>query len=182
MNNKLIVVILAAAAAIIGYVLLAGKNRPENPPTNGTAGSFEECAAKGFPIEESYPRKCKTPDGETFTENIGNSLAKMDFIRVDNPKPNTVVKSPLEITGKARGTWYFEASFPVRIVDADNNELGISHAEAQGEWMTENFVPFKATLEFSEPQTDTGTLILEKDNPSGLSENADQLAFPIRFK
>lgn len=31
--------------------------------------SFEECQKAGFPILESYPRKCQTPDGRTFTES-----------------------------------------------------------------------------------------------------------------
>jgi len=29
---------------------------------------------------ESYPRQCRVPDGETFTENIGNELEKDDLI------------------------------------------------------------------------------------------------------
>jgi len=32
--------------------------------------NFEECVAKGYPVLESYPRQCKTPDGETFVEKI----------------------------------------------------------------------------------------------------------------
>ena len=32
--------------------------------------SFEECAAAGYPVMESYPEQCKTPDGRTFTKNI----------------------------------------------------------------------------------------------------------------
>ncbi len=29
-------------------------------------GSFEECALAGYPIMESYPEQCRTPDGRTF--------------------------------------------------------------------------------------------------------------------
>lgn len=28
--------------------------------------NFDECAAAGFPIMESYPERCATPDGRTF--------------------------------------------------------------------------------------------------------------------
>ncbi len=35
--------------------------------------SFEECAAAGNPIMESYPEQCRTPDGRSFTRNIGTS-------------------------------------------------------------------------------------------------------------
>ena len=32
--------------------------------------NFEECAAAGYPVMESYPRQCKTPDGRNFVETI----------------------------------------------------------------------------------------------------------------
>ena len=107
---------------------------------------------------------------------------KENLIRLDPPKPNEIVKSPLLIDGEARGTWYFEASFPVSLYDANGKLLARTPAEAQGEWMTENFVPFKAGLKFDPPTTDTGFLILEKDNPSGLPEHADELKIPVRFR
>jgi hypothetical protein len=32
--------------------------------------SFEECAAAGYPIMESYPEQCMTPDRRTFTRPL----------------------------------------------------------------------------------------------------------------
>lgn len=32
--------------------------------------TFEACAAAGLPIMESYPERCTTPDGRTFTRDI----------------------------------------------------------------------------------------------------------------
>ena len=106
---------------------------------------------------------------------------KPDLIIVAVPKIGDTVKSPLIIKGKARGFWFFEASFPIRIYDNDGRELGVAAAQAQGEWMTTEFVSFEATLEFKNPATEKGFLVLEKDNPSGLPENADELRVPIRF-
>ena len=34
--------------------------------------SFEECIAAGYPIMESYPRQCRTPDDRSFVETILN--------------------------------------------------------------------------------------------------------------
>ena len=107
---------------------------------------------------------------------------KENLIRVTTPVPNQIVKSPIQIEGEARGTWFFEASFPIRLLDANGKELGVAVAQAQDEWMTENFVPFKAELRFSNPTTVAGTLVLEKDNPSGLPEHDDELRLPIRFE
>ncbi|MBI4094343.1 MAG: GerMN domain-containing protein [Candidatus Liptonbacteria bacterium] len=111
----------------------------------------------------------------------GGDADKSNLIRLETPLRDAVVRSPLVVRGEARGTWFFEASFPVRILDGNGNELGVVPAQAQGEWMTEAFVPFEATLTFTPPTTDTGTLILEKDNPSGLPEHADELRIPVRF-
>lgn len=101
-------------------------------------------------------------------------------ISVSQPSANAVVTSPLLVTGEARGTWYFEASFPVKLLDDQGNEIAITPAQAQGEWMTEDFVPFEATLEF-ETDALVGTLVLEKDNPSGLPENAASISIPVQF-
>ena len=106
---------------------------------------------------------------------------KDDLIRVSNPKQNQTIKNPLSIEGEARGTWYFEASFPIKIIDANGNILGTAVAQAQSDWMTEDFVPFKAQLNFATSSTEQGVLILEKDNPSGLPENDDELQIPIIF-
>ncbi len=103
------------------------------------------------------------------------------LIHATIPKPNDIIKSPLVMSGEARGTWFFEASFPVRLLDGDGKEIVRTIAQAQGEWMTENFVPFDARLEFKPPITNTGTLVLERDNPSGLPENDRRLTIPVRF-
>lgn len=146
--------------------------------------NFEECVSAGYPVAESYPRQCREPGGKLFVENIGNELEKLDLIRIENPRPNQVIASPLTIRGEARGNWFFEASFPVKLYDANggNITLNPSYITASSEWMTADFVPFEATLEFKAPAADTGTLVLEKDNPSGLPEHADSLSIPVRFR
>ena len=104
-----------------------------------------------------------------------------DRIRVSEPAPNSAVRSPLTVRGQARGTWYFEASFPVKLLDANGRILAQAPAQAQGEWMTENFVPFSVTLTFQVPPPGPGTLVLEKDNPTGLPEHAAELRIPLQF-
>jgi hypothetical protein len=100
-------------------------------------------------------------------------------IVIDAPKEGATVTSPLTVIGKARGGWYFEASFPVRLLDALGNEIAVVPAQAQGEWMTEDFVPFIAELTFSVPSAQYGKLILMKDNPSGLPENDEQVEVAV---
>ena len=106
---------------------------------------------------------------------------KTNLIRLTSPKSNEIVQSPFLIKGEARGFWFFEASFPARLLDGNGKEIAVGIVQAQGEWMTEDFVPFEVRLEFQQPATESGMLILEKDNPSGLPEHADELRIPIRF-
>lgn len=178
MKSKVYLIIFAVLlTAVSAYFYWRPK--PEQKPAE--ISSFEECAAAGYPIMESYPEQCRTPNGKTFARNIGNELEKSDLIRVSSPRPGQTIASPVEISGEARGFWFFEASFPVKIIDDNGFLLGILPAQAEGEWMTENFVPFKAKIHFAAPSTQNGVLILEKDNPSGLPEYADELRIPIVF-
>lgn len=111
-----------------------------------------------------------------------------DLINVINPMPNEVVDSPLVVTGEARGTWYFEGVFSLVLTNWDGEIIGEVNAEAQESWMTEDFVPFEATITFDSPYSagdpefmQNGALILQKANPSGLPENADALEIPVMF-
>lgn len=143
--------------------------------------SFEECLTAGYPVGESYPRRCTTPNGRAFTENIGNELNTQALIRVSLPRPNDVIVSPLIIEGEARGQWFFEASFPVDLISDSGTILKTVVAQAEGEWMTTNFVPFKAQLEFDAGSSVSGELIFHRDNPSGLPELDDEFRVPVKF-
>jgi len=172
----LLIVFILGGVAI--YLILFKPGEAPRPIIN----NFEECVSAGYPVLESYPRQCKTPDGKSFTEDIGNELEKSDLIKIDNPRPNQIIESPLFVKGEARGNWYFEASFPAKLFDDNGFLLGITPAQALGNWMTEDFVPFNVILPFAVPSTSKGRLILEKDNPSGLPEYADELRIPVYFK
>jgi len=178
--NKLLVFFITFLVVLAGYFAVK-LYYPLGEPAE-EINSFEECVEAGYPVLESYPQQCQTPDGKSFTEDIGNELEKADLIRIDNPRPNQSIESPLSVKGQARGYWFFEADFPVKLFDDNDFLLGIKPARALGEWMTEDFVPFEVTLPFAVPSTKKGKLVLEKDNPSGLPENADELIVPVTFQ
>lgn len=157
-----------------------GFEKASNENNSRKVTSFDECAAFGNPVMESYPRQCRA-DGITYTEDIGNELDKSDLIKITNPRPNQIVSSPLEITGEARGLWFFEASFPVYLYDGNGKLVSQGLAQADGEWMTEDFVRFTSNLTFVQPKTKIGKLVLMKDNPSGILEKDDELRIPVVF-
>lgn len=129
-----------------------------------------------------YYQPPTSPDQPANTDVQGGVPIKIDSVTMDFPKSGSIIKSPVTITGKALGIWYFEASFPVEITDANGNVLGQFHAEAQSDWMTIEAVPFTATVTFKNSPTDTGFIVLKKDNPSGLPEHDASVRFPVRFR
>ena len=104
------------------------------------------------------------------------------MIKISVPQKNQLITSPLTVTGEAKGGWYFEASAPVKILDANGKIIGQGPVQAQGDWMVSGFVPFKGTITFSAPTTSTGTVVFMNDNPSGLPENDRSYSVPVRFK
>lgn len=131
--------------------------------------------------------------GYFFINKGQTPTTKEDLIQVESPRAGEVISSPLTIKGEARGFWFFEASFPVILVDWDGRIIAQGIATAKSDpadggagWMTTEFVPFEAELKFEKPEfvgdfSKRGALIFKKDNPSGLPEHDDALEMPILF-
>ena len=185
---KIVISILLALIVISGIWFFLLNRDTENPvvpdPLLEQIISFEGCAEAGYPIMESYPRRCALPDGRVYAEEIEVNPeydnASENLIRVETPHPGGVVGKEFVVTGEARGYWFFEASFPIEVVGADGNTIAGSYATAEGDWMTEDFVSFKSEMiDLPSAYTGPATLILKKDNPSGLPENDASISIPI---
>ena len=176
-KNVLIFIVFAVVVVWLGFSQY-NKKTPEP-----VVLSFEDCVKAGYPVMESYPRQCKTPDGRTYAEELPEQItytkASADLIVVELPFPGAVTGKEFSVIGKARGYWFFEASFPLELLDKDGKTIAWSFAQAQGEWMTEDFVPFKGEIKAPESYIGPATLILHKDNASGLPEHDASISFPI---
>lgn len=102
-------------------------------------------------------------------------------IAVSMPALDGVITSPVGIEGQAAGSWFFEGSFPIKVLDGDGTVLGTGTAQALGTWMTTGTVAFAANIPFATPKDATGTIVFTNDNPSGGGENAKQFIFSVRF-
>ncbi|MBN2072319.1 MAG: Gmad2 immunoglobulin-like domain-containing protein [Actinobacteria bacterium] len=155
---------------------------------DGPAGSKPDSAneSESMPQEEQDPTEIEAGSVETETASgdetgTAEEDSLPDLIRVTSPEPDEMVSSPLLVKGEARGTWFFEATFPVKLIDADGNIILSHYAGAEGEWMTKDFVPFSAELIFENPPVKTGILVLERNNPSDLPENDASITIPVKF-
>jgi cytoskeletal protein RodZ len=119
--------------------------------------------------------------GKEMIDLDSKKVAEGINIRVTSPHVNETIASPLTITGEAKG-WYFEASFPVKLVDEKGVVLSEGIAQAKGDWTVDDYVPFEAELKFDVNGSAGGDLVFQKSNPSGLPENAGSFSFPIFFE
>lgn len=171
---------------LLAWAISTSVTTPEEPALE--VASFEDCAKAGYPVMESYPRRCNTPNGLSFTEVISSEAsitytnATTDLIVVELPFPGAVVGKQFSVIGKARGMWFFEASFPIEILDKNGAVLATGIAQAQSDWMTTEFVPFKADISIPLTYIGKATLVAKKDNPSGLPEHDGSISFPLTIE
>ena len=124
-----------------------------------------------YSSEESTKEEQTTASFENFEEEIV----------VEHPAPGEMISSPLKIKGKARGSWFFEATAPVELVSVKGEAIAQGYLTARGDWMTEDFVPFEAVIKFPKPKTAAGFLVLKNANPSGLPEQEKTIRIPVYF-
>lgn len=103
------------------------------------------------------------------------------MVRFDHPQSGQVIQSPLRVQGGARGMWYFEGSFPIKLLSDKEGVITDHYVMADSEWMTEDFVSFSTQIPFSHPEGASGRLVLERSNPSGRPERAQEVGIPIQF-
>lgn len=103
-----------------------------------------------------------------------------NLIRVEQPKEGQKISSPLKIQGEAKGYWFFEASAPVRLVSESGKVLAEKYISATDDWMTEDWVPFEAELEFTTKEK-RGYLIFNRANASGKPEHDRVMRIPVVF-
>lgn len=88
MTNKIIIAIIAAVIVVLAawQLFFKGTFQKFQP------ASFEECVAAGYPIAESYPRQCFTPDGKSFTETVEQPVQRPSSPSSDATAPESAVE------------------------------------------------------------------------------------------
>lgn len=190
---RIVLIVLVLGAAVLVWVELKQDGSRRLQPAADEQEVVSGFSAEGGSV--SGGSLSESEDTDEVTQTTYTSLKGIELI-VTSPIKDSVVTSPLTITGEAPGFWYFEATFRVTLVNWDGLIIAEGYATAQGEWMTEAMVPFTTILEFTDvlPLTEEiedlsqvqdfmkkGALILQRDNPSGLPENDDAIEFSIRF-
>jgi hypothetical protein len=102
-------------------------------------------------------------------------------VHVVLPQPNQAVDPVFTVSGEAPGQWFSEASFPVQVRDRNGNILQQATAKAMGNWQTTGQVKFAVSVTVSQYHG-PATVVLLRDNPSGMPENDDSVSVPVMIK
>ncbi|MFT3727442.1 MAG: Gmad2 immunoglobulin-like domain-containing protein [Terricaulis sp.] len=105
--------------------------------------------------------------------------ADLNLASVTTPMAGAQSKSPLIVTGIAPNNWYFEASFPVRVIDLNNQVLAEGPAQAQSDWTVQGPVQFKAELNFLVLTETHATLVLQEDMPGENKPAPREVRIPV---
>ena len=160
---KIVALVLAVIIIVLlGVLFFYNPAKAPEAPAPLPSGSVSSTAGASAPLV--------SPDG---------ALA----VATSSLMPGQLVQPPLRLEGTVTGGgWFFEATFPIRILDADGTVLGTTTARAEGDWMSTGTVPWSATLDFGQARGATGTIVFMNDNPSGDPANAKTFSVPVRFK
>lgn len=69
MEDKIRIAIAIVVVALVGLTFWVLQSS-----TKSKVNNFQECVNAGYPVMESHPRQCKTPDGRTFVEDVEPNL------------------------------------------------------------------------------------------------------------
>jgi len=130
----------------------------------------------------SKQKSTSTPKTSDSSESAQTYTSQKNVkVLIYTPTKNAKLSSPVAVVGKVPGNWSNEAVFPVVLKDSNGTVVAKGSAQVLGDWMTSQPVFFSAKLTYTSTPSGAGTLVLQKDNPSGVAANDDTVIIPIRF-
>ena len=79
-KSTILSIVAVVVLLVVGFLIFKSRTATEM----SLVTNFEECKNVGYPILESYPAQCKTPDGRTFVEAGESPAAENPDSSVDN--------------------------------------------------------------------------------------------------
>lgn len=183
MNTRTSTIVLGALvlilALVIVFLLARGNGSTSQTATSTSATSSVEVNTANSPIVNAtttITTTTKTTAAATYHNATSAQIA------VSAPKPGAALSGTISVSGQAVGPWYSEAVFPVKLLDKNGTVIATGQAHAQGDWMTTSLVPFTAQITVPQGYTGSATLVLAKDNPSGLASHDASVTIPVTIK
>lgn len=182
--NTVVVVVLVIIFTLIGAAAAYFARQPHINNLNNKVSSLNTRVSQLQGNQSSnQPAQQPSSGSNGNSSGNGNSYTSPKGVKVIiyEPANGATVSSPVGVIGRVPGNWSSEASFPVVLKDSTGKAVASGNATVLGNWQTTQLVPFSAKLTYSTSPTGSGTLVLEKDNPSGQTQNDDSVSIPVKF-
>ena len=180
----LLVIAIAAVASFATYTWQHNQVNSLSMKVNTLNAKISSLNNQVSTLTAQLNKACQ-PDQQTNTNpacaNYTYKSPKGVSVLVFTPAKGAAVASPVAVVGEVPGNWSFEAEFSVQLKNSKGDIVAQAPAHLLGDWQTTNLVPFSVQLTFAGSQSGSGTLVLQKDNPSGLPQNEDSVSIPVRF-
>ena len=116
----------------------------------------------------------------TATSSITSTSSQVEIV---SPLPNSEITSPLVVSGRLRGGWFFEANAGLAVLDANKTPITTNYVTATTDWMTADWVSFTGTTTYpASYKGQKGYIQISNDNPSGMPENSKTFLIPVLFR
>lgn len=182
-NNTLILIVVCIIALI---VLIVGimQSTPDLLKTNK---SLEQATSTPLNIDSTATTTevASTTPATTSTSTVLIPLPVDTSTQVDitSPLPNSEIKSPITVSGRAKGVWFFEANAGLALLDSNKQPITIGNVTATTDWMTDDYVSFTGKITYPLAyKGQSGYIQFSNDNPSGLPENSKTFLVPVLFR
>lgn len=163
-NTVLIVIIAVLSIFLIGFAYVS---------------QDEELCCK-YSLCANITKQCEKKEEAKGIEITSEKGVK---IKLDNIKEGDTVEVGFEVKGSVTGSWFTEGVFPVRIIEKETNTVVITNtARAEGEWETEDYVPFSFVIDAEIEKEGSYILRFDKANPSGVSDDYDYASLSVNLK
>jgi hypothetical protein len=120
--------------------------------------------------------------GTTIPKTLPTKASVDNEVEIDNIKTNSLIKSPVKITGKIDSSWMYDGIFPVKLLD-DRKQVIIStfarETEA-GSWDKKGKVSFSVNLKYK-TKVKSGYLVFETNNSANRLQTKKVFEMPVSF-
>ncbi len=166
-----IIILIGAGVAYATY------QRQQTKITNlsNQLSSIQKKYDSSCPSSTQKPSTTQTCPDYSYKSTNGTTAV------IYSPLKDASPSNPVAIIGEIPGNWSSEAQFPVKLIDSKGTAIAQATANVLGNWQTTNLVPFSVQLTYTGSLSGTGTIVLQKDNPSGLSSKDDSISIPVNF-
>jgi len=137
--------------------------------------AFAACSPPSQP-EAAAPAAAPPADARVVTAKPASAGEQL---KVTAPAPGARLQSGFIAEGSAPGFWYFEAVFPITLVDEAGAVLAEAPGQAVDDWMTAGPVRFRTPVAFKVTGETKAWLVFTKDNETGEAENDGEVRVPV---